>query len=88
MPAGLAAVASTHSVELMWDRSTAPDLAGYRIYRALGGGALQKLGETREAPSYSDRNVEPGKSYRYAVTAFDQLGNESAMSAPVNVTVP
>jgi hypothetical protein len=88
VPAGLAAVASTHSIELMWDRSTAPDLAGYRVYRAAGGGAFQKLGETREAPSYSDRTVEPGKSYRYAVTAFDNLGNESAMSAPVDAAVP
>lgn len=88
VPVGLAAVASTHGIELMWDRSAASDLAGYRVYRAAGGGAFQKLGETRDAPSYSDRNIEPGKSYRYAVTAFDNLGNESATSVPVDVTVP
>lgn len=87
VPAGLAAVVSTGSVELVWEPSAAPDLAGYRIYRAAGAGALEKLAETREAPSYSDAKIEPGKSYRYAVTAFDKAGNESATSAPVTAAV-
>jgi fibronectin type 3 domain-containing protein len=79
-------VASTGSIELLWDRSTASDLAGYRIYRAQGTGPLARIGETRESPTYSDRNIEAGKVYRYAVTAFDNAGNESGMSAPVEVT--
>jgi len=87
VPAGLAAVASTASIELVWEPSAAPDLAGYRIYRALGTGSFEKLAETREAPSYSDAKIESGKSYRYAVTAFDKAGNESAMSAPVAAAV-
>ena len=82
VPAGLGAVVSTGSIELAWEPSTAPDLAGYRIYRAVGTGSFQKLGQTRELPSYSDAKIEPGISYRYAVTAFDQAGNESAMSEP------
>ncbi len=86
VPTGLAAVVSTGSIELVWDRDTAPDLAGYRIYRAQGTGPFEKRAETREAPSYSDRKIEPGKSYRYAVTAFDQAGNESAQSPPVSAT--
>lgn len=88
VPAGLAAVASTGSIELAWERSIAPDLAGYRIYRADGAGAFEKLAETREGPSYSDHKIESGKMYRYAVTAFDQLGNESDKSAAVSVTAP
>jgi fibronectin type 3 domain-containing protein len=87
VPTGLAAVVSTGSIELVWEPSAAPDLAGYRIYRAAGAGPFQKLAETREAPSYSDAKIETGKSYRYAVTAFDKAGNESAMSGPVLVTV-
>ena len=31
---------------------------------------------------------EHGKTYRYAVTAFDQTGNESDRSAPVEVVFP
>jgi hypothetical protein len=84
-PAGVVAVPSIGSIELMWDRSAAPDLAGYRVYRALGDGPFDKLADTREAPSYSDRSVAAGRSYRYAIAAFDKLGNESEKSAPVTV---
>jgi hypothetical protein len=87
VPTGVAAVVSTSSIELVWEPSAAPDLAGYRIYRAAGAGPLEKLAETREAPSYTDAKIEPGKSYRYAVTAFDKAGNESEMSGPVTATV-
>ena len=82
-PSGVVAVPSIGSIELMWDRSVAPDLAGYRVYRALGDGPFEKLADTREAPSYSDRAAAAGKSYRYAIAAFDQSGNESEKSAPV-----
>jgi fibronectin type 3 domain-containing protein len=85
-PTNLAAVSSTGSIELLWDRSTALDLAGYRIYRAEGPAAFGKVGETRDSTSYSDRKIEAGKNYRYAVTAFDNAGNESGMSATVAVT--
>jgi fibronectin type 3 domain-containing protein len=84
-PAGAMAVPSIGSIELMWERSTASDLAGYRVYRAQGEGPFEKLTDTRETPSYSDRAVEAGKTYKYTITAFDKLGNESEKSAPVAV---
>jgi fibronectin type 3 domain-containing protein len=46
------------------------------------------LAETGESPSYSDRAMKSGTTYRYAVTAFDKLGNESEKSAPVTVIAP
>jgi fibronectin type 3 domain-containing protein len=84
-PAGVVAVPSIGSIELMWDRSMASDLAGYRVYRAQGEGPFEKLADTREAPSYSDHAVEAGKTYRYAIASFDKLGNESGKSGPVTV---
>jgi hypothetical protein len=86
VPTALAAVVSGGTISLVWDRSIAPDLAGYRIYRAEGDGPFTSLAETREGPSYSDHTVSPGKAYRYVVSAFDQLNNESEKSAPVSVT--
>jgi hypothetical protein len=88
VPAGLAAVLSVQSIELAWDRNTEPDLAGYRLYRSESGGPFQLLAETQKTPSYSDRKIESGKPYRYAVSAVDQAGNESARTAPVEVTAP
>jgi fibronectin type 3 domain-containing protein len=87
-PAGLTAVASAAGLELTWDRNAEPDLAGYRIYRAAPGGAFEKIGETRENPSFSDRKTEAGRNYRYAVSAYDQAGNESARSEPVEAMAP
>jgi fibronectin type 3 domain-containing protein len=36
-------------------------------------------------PTYSDRNVQHGKTYRYAVSAVDQKNNESAKSMVAEV---
>lgn len=85
-PAGLRAVAGTQSVELTWDRNTEADLSGYRVYRAAGDGPFEKVGDTSVLPAYADRAVEPGKTYRYQVTAVDTAGNESARSAAVTAT--
>jgi hypothetical protein len=79
-PAGLRAIAAIQSVELAWDRSPEPDLAGYRVYRAVGDGAFEKLADISQLPAYADRAVEAGKTYRYQVTAVDQAGNESPRS--------
>ncbi len=85
-PGGLRAAAAPSSVELSWDRNTEPDLAGYRVYRGVGGGQLEKIAEVSQIPAYSDGNIEHGRTYRYAVTAIDRAGNESGKSAVVEVT--
>jgi hypothetical protein len=84
-PVGLHAVEAPNSIELSWDRNTEPDQAGYRVYRAAAGGPPQKIADV-DIPTYSDRNIEHGKTYRYEVTAIDRLGNESPHSAPAEAT--
>ena len=88
VPTGLRADAAPGSIELVWDRNTEPDLAGYRIYRSTGDGPFEKLAESNEIPNYSDRAVEHGKTYRYAITAFDRCTppNESERSTALQVT--
>ena len=86
-PAGLRAVASTSSIELAWDRNTEPGLTGYRVYRATGNGAFERIGDS-EIASYSDHKIEAGKTYRYAVTAVKKNGRESAQSAVVEASTP
>ncbi|MDQ6708296.1 MAG: hypothetical protein M3Z85_20245 [Acidobacteriota bacterium] len=88
VPTGLVAVVSTKSIELAWDRNTESDLAGYRVYRALGEGPFERLPGLQESPSFSDSKVEPGKHYRYAVTSIDRLDNESKPSAAVEASAP
>ncbi len=85
-PIGLVALAGPTSVELSWSRNGEIDLKGYELFRSKDGGQFQRQGELLTLPSFSDRSVEHGKHYRYAVGAVDQKGNVSARSALVEVT--
>jgi hypothetical protein len=88
VPEGLTVVAGIGSIELVWDRNTEPDLRGYRVYRATDGGALERIAEMVDTPAYSDRQIETGKRYRYAVSSVDQAGNESTKSAIAEAAGP
>ncbi len=87
-PKGLTTVAGVSSIELTWDENGETDLGGYFVYRATGDGAWERTGGRLGAPGFSDRNVQPGTRYRYAVSAVDQLGNESPLSPPVEAQLP
>ena len=82
VPVGLMAVAGVNSIELVWQRNTEDDFAGYHVYRSTDGGAPERIAGPIDAPTFSDRAVEIGKKYSYTVTASDRNGNESASSAP------
>lgn len=86
-PVGIAALAGVGSIEIAWERNLEKDLGGYRIYRATADGPFAPLSELIESPSFSDKTAETGKTYRYAVSALDRLGNESAKSQETRITV-
>ena len=96
VPTGLAAVAtapdstSGPSIDLSWLPVTEADLAGYAVYRREGDGAWQRISPEQPVvgPGFHDPNVQPGHSYKYAVTAIDQLGHESARSQEAEESVP
>jgi len=88
IPSGLNAIAAAANIELIWDRNTEPDLAGYRVYRSLAGGPFEKIADIPESPSYSDSKLESGKQYRYTISAVDRSGNESKPSEPVEISAP
>jgi hypothetical protein len=46
------------------------------------------LADSVDSPAYSDRQITAGTKYVYAVSALDSAGNESAKSAPVEMTAP
>jgi hypothetical protein len=82
VPSGLQIASGAGSAELTWNGDTEPDLASYRVYRSVAGGPFERIAEV-ELPALADRMIEPGKSYRYQVTAVDRSGNESARSDAV-----
>ena len=86
VPAGVTGVASAGAIELAWERNTEEDFAAYNLYRSTDGGAFERVAGPLDAPTFSDRAVEAGKKYNYAVTSLDKTGNQSARSTPVEVT--
>jgi len=89
-PTGLVAVPTSGAVRLAWNPSPETDVATYAVYRASETGDFMRIA-TAVAPGtvYVDRDVRPGSTYRYAVTAIDRArkSNESARSNVVSARV-
>ena len=88
MPAGVTANRGVNSIELAWERNTEPDFRTYRVYRAVKGSEPRLLADSVDAPAYSDRQIESGKTYAYSVSSIDERGNESTPSPPLEVLAP
>ena len=96
VPTGLAAVATAAedgraaAIDLSWQANADSDLAGYRVYRLKDDGTWQRISPVGPliGPGFHDEHVEAGHTYRYAVTAIDQTGHESARSEPTEETMP
>ena len=95
-PTGLAAVATPAgngtdaSIDLSWQPGTEQDLAGYAVYRREGDGVWERISPAKPVlgPGFHDGHVQQGHAYRYAVSAIDQGGHESARSAEAEETAP
>jgi hypothetical protein len=72
---------------LSWNPNTEPDLAGYRVYKAeqLSPTNFSFVAETTSACYALDTADEDDF---FAVTAFDQTGNESGLSQSVQFVIP
>lgn len=96
VPIGLAAVATVGensaapAIDLSWQPVAEADLAGYAVYRKEGDAAWQRISPAAPLvpPAFHDTQVQPGHTYRYAVSAIGQNGHESAHSAEAQETVP
>ncbi|MGI6358056.1 MAG: hypothetical protein ACOX2K_05095 [Bacillota bacterium] len=88
VPEGVTATALSGAVNLGWTAVVAPDVTRYRVYkRTEGGNWNQVITVNANTFAHVDGNVVVGSTYYYAVAALDDLNNESAKSAEVQVTV-
>jgi len=88
VPSALTASVGLGAVELAWTRNSESDFKEYRVFRSEEGGPFIEITRGLDAPTYSDHTIHSGKHYRYEVSAVDQIGNVSALSAPVEITAP
>jgi len=83
-------VVTSQGVELRWEESPAPDVAGYRVYRrGTGEEKYTRLTpELIKKPYFVDAQVRRGQTYHYYVTAVDDSprANESLPSETAAVT--
>ena len=93
----LQATGGANCVQLSWVQNDYATLAGYNLYRSETGttGSFKKLNSAvLTGISYTDTNVEPGKTYYYYFTVVNTEGNEegarsnTASAAPVDDIMP
>jgi len=83
-PTGVEVFSTGKGIRVIWDPSTAADLAGYNIYRRSEGGGFTLIGTAgADDSSFIDEKAGEDAYFIYAVTAFDRTGkgNESKKSA-------
>lgn len=78
-----------HSVDLKWKASVSR-VVGYNVYRSeTDGGPYIKLNSAPvRTTNYTDRSVQSGHTYFYAVTAVDSKGKESVHSNQAKALIP
>jgi hypothetical protein len=87
-PRGLNALSLENAVELTWYPNSEPDLAGYNVWLSdRYDGRYQYLATTPD-PRYMDVTARNGRTYYYAVTAFDFDRNESPLSLDIAAATP
>ena len=92
-PGQISPAASLGRISLFWPANPEGDVAGYTIYRSTDPN-LPKDRWTKLTPAlytrttFTDENVEAGKTYYYYITATDTSGNVSPPSEVVSETAP
>jgi hypothetical protein len=95
-PAGLVAIAvrpengAPAAIDLSWEPDAEQDVAGYIVYRREGDRAWQRVSSSDPlvGPAFHDPQVQFGHTYRYAVSAIDRGGHESARSDEIEQAAP
>lgn len=77
-----------NDVKLRWKANIEPDLEGYNIYCGTQSRSYDPPIPVGNATEYLYTNMQAGKTYFVAVTAVDNLGNESGYSSEISITIP
>ncbi|MDP2384565.1 MAG: fibronectin type III domain-containing protein [Nitrospirota bacterium] len=75
---------TTGSVGLSWTANTEPDLAGYKVYIGTQSQLYNPPITLGSVAAYNASNLTVGRTYYFCVSAFDNVGNESACSTEVS----
>jgi len=87
VPTGLVATAIVDGVLLEWNPAVATDLSHYRVYYGTTNPPLTVAGQiSRPFYAWHKKTTETYVLYYFAITAVDDVGNESAKCTAVSAT--
>jgi hypothetical protein len=85
IPANLVSFRASDHMFLTWKDVNDEDLSHYRLYRrSEQQDEFTLAADNITTNHYKDKNIEPGNTYFYVVTALDKKGNESRYSNEVS----
>ena len=88
VPRGVRTITGDGYVVVEWYPNAESDLEGYIIYRGENNQNFDKIADlSAEKTDYRDRDVRNGRTYYYAVSAYDRY-NESELSPEVASDTP
>ncbi|MCK4395904.1 hypothetical protein KAW96_04830 [candidate division WOR-3 bacterium] len=88
VPRGVISITGDERIYIQWYPNSEKDLAGYNVYRGYSAVGYFDLIETVSTEYFVDYYVTNGVTYYYAVSAFDEAGNESDLSPDLVYDTP
>ena len=70
-----------------WDPNTESNMAGYKVYVGTASGVYGPAVNVGNVTTFKVINLSKGKTYYFAITAYDTSGNESAYSNEATKTI-
>ncbi len=87
-PTHVGTIRGDNFIEITWYSSPERDVAGYNIYVSSSlNGTYRYIAHTGRT-SYIDYGARNGTTYYYAVSAYDDAGNESRLSRDIAYDTP
>jgi chitinase len=79
---GMRSGSEASTVGLQWDPNSEPGVSGYKVYYSADPSTLEGSTpvDVHQQTSATISGLDPGKSYRFAVKAYDSDGHESPFS--------
>jgi fibronectin type III domain protein len=78
------------SATLTWNANVEPDLGGYKVYVGTASGTYSFSGSpftVGKATTYTVNDLPLNNTYFFAVSAYDNAGNEGPLSVEVSKSI-
>lgn len=73
---------------LAWDPNSESNLAGYKIHYGTASGSYSSVLDVGKSVQYTVAGLTEGKTYHFAVTAYNASGQSSDYSNEVSLSIP